>query len=459
MLAGASPVWKRILSELAQTQAVRRRVEALDPMLSLLLPSQRLALSPDAALFAREMDRELPELRRTLDDLHAEVERLDASFDAAFDRDLSLPPGTFWERREAARVASILSNTRGEGPADPFGELPLGHPYRAAVRALGQFGSDLMGDLPPLALARLYGSFTRSPFAFARGAQEIDELLQERIVSHGGVLRLDARISRIILRGSAIDAVQVEGDLDPTGASFIVSDQTGQDLAELANLETGLPREWPRIERAAGRFVMSVVVRTKGLPEPLGREILILPTLGEGHPPLHVVRMDPAMQPEARAQAGIESLLVVEMLLPLMRPGPISLGEARGYVLRTLSEQLPFLDRHLVAADSPHDGHPAWKWVDGRRVEVERIHLDGASTRAEPMRPKYTVPSPGWLGLGGEPLRGPLPRTFLTGSSVLPALGQEGQLIAASSVARIITRADRHKARIRKAMWSRVEIG
>lgn len=459
MLAGASPVWKRILSELAQTQAVRRRVEALDPMLSLLLPSQRIALSPDRALFSREMQRELPEVLRALDEVHAEIERLDGVVDAAFDRELSLPPGTFWERREAARVASLLSQARGEGPIDPFGELPVGHPYRVAIRALGQFGSDLAGDLPPLALARLYGSFTRSPFAFARGAQEIDELLQERIASHGGVLRLEDRASRLVLRGSTIHAVQIEGDLQPTGASFIVSDQTGQDLAELAQLETGLPREWPRIERAAGRFVMSVVVRTQGLPKPLGREILIVPTLGEGHPPLHVVRMDPAMVPEAPRESGLESLLVAEMLLPLTRPGPISLGEARSYVLRALCEQLPFLSRHLVAADSPHDGHPAWKWVDGRRVEVERIHLPGGSARAEAMQPKYAIPSGGWLGIGGEPLRGPLPRTFLVGSSVLPALGQEGQLIAASSVARIVTRADRHKARIRKAMWSRVEIG
>ena len=48
---------------------------------------------------------------------------------------------------------------------------------------------------------------------------------------------------------------------------------------------------------------------------------------------------------------------------------------------------------------------------------------------------------------------------FVVGKSALPALGQEGQLLAAWSAARVITRTDRRKEKMRREMWSKVELG
>jgi uncharacterized RDD family membrane protein YckC len=50
-----------------------------------------------------------------------------------------------------------------------------------------------------------------------------------------------------------------------------------------------------------------------------------------------------------------------------------------------------------------------------------------------------------------------LPGTYLVGRSVLPGLGQEGELIAAWSVARVITGKDRQRQRMRRQMWSKIE--
>jgi hypothetical protein len=41
----------------------------------------------------------------------------------------------------------------------------------------------------------------------------------------------------------------------------------------------------------------------------------------------------------------------------------------------------------------------------------------------------------------------------------LPALGQEGELLAAWSAARLITRTDRRKEQMRREMWSKIELG
>ena len=69
----------------------------------------------------------------------------------------------------------------------------------------------------------------------------------------------------------------------------------------------------------------------------------------------------------------------------------------------------------------------------------------------------WTVEPGGYLELSGEPVRGPVPGTYLVGKTVLPGLGQEGELIAGWSAARVITNKDRQRQRMRRQMWSKIE--
>ena len=69
----------------------------------------------------------------------------------------------------------------------------------------------------------------------------------------------------------------------------------------------------------------------------------------------------------------------------------------------------------------------------------------------------WTVEPSGYLDLAGEPVRGPIPGTYLVGPSVIPALGQEGQLLAAWGAARIITAADKNRQKMRRQMWTKIE--
>jgi hypothetical protein len=128
-------------------------------------------------------------------------------------------------------------------------------------------------------------------------------------------------------------------------------------------------------------------------------------------------------------------------------------------VLATLRQYLPFLDQHLVAVDSPHDGLPLCVYERGERREIDRIHVHESAAGAEPMQWQWSVDPPGFVDLGGEPVRGPIPGSYLVGKTVLPALGQEGELIAAWGAARIITRRDRTRQRVRQQMWTKIETG
>jgi phytoene dehydrogenase-like protein len=466
MLFAASPTWKRILLELAQSQTFRRRAVALDPMVQILLPGQRIELPTDMRLFEREIEREFPGVRRVLEDLFVELARVNAAADETFERDAVWPPGTFWERRRASRYTSALPYAREPG-LDLLADLPPAHPYRQLAVALVGFAAQIRLDrLPSFAFARLLGAWTRGLYALPRGQDELSEFLLERIEAHGGTSRLSERATELLVDHGGVRSILIDGEASPTSVGFVVTDGTGEDLASLSRghgIRKAANREWPKVTPAFGRFVLSAVVRSEGLPERLARESIVV-SQSEGLP-LHVVRLCPADEPDAPAEARGQTSLVVEALLPARA----EVATVRERILAALEEAFPFIGRHLIVVDSPHDGRPVWVYdpperdSDGRaqaaRHDVDRIELSGGSAAAEPMVCHWDVDPPGYLGLSGEPVRGPIERTFLVGATVLPALGQEGELLAAWGAARIITRTDRHKERIRRAMWSKVEIG
>jgi phytoene dehydrogenase-like protein len=473
MLAANSPAWARVVVELAQSQTWRRRAQPCSPMVQILAPRRRVDFPPDVALLGREVEREMPELRRLVDDLYAELSRVNAIADDAFGQDCIWPPGTFWERRETGRHAALLPYVRAEPDADLLVEFPRAHLFRQIVTQSVLFATDFATLPPPFAVARLHGAWTRGLLSLAGGEEELEAFLLERIASYGGRAALGERVDALSLRRGAVTGARIDGDAQLTGATFVVSDGHGEGLAELTageGIHKRAQREWPRISSSVGRFVASIVVRKEGLPVPLGREAFVLPSdasaaarkgavhaPGRSRPPgrqlgpvVHLQRCGPASGPD-------DELLVAEILLDT--PGPLPIAAARAEIVRALVAELPFLERHLLLVDSPHDGLPLWLFDNGRRRDVDRTELTGATRRAEPMIRKVAIDPPGYLGLGGEPIRGPIERTLLVGRSVLPALGQEGQLLAAWGAARLITRTDRRKERMRRDMWSKIEIG
>lgn len=464
-LSASSPAWGRVLVELAQSQTFRRRLSPLDPMLQVLAPDMRLDLPPDTQLFAREIDREFPAVRRVVDDLYTELARTNAAADAAFERDAVWPPGGFWERRETARVLSTLPYLDG---TDFLAEFPRDHAFREVVTAPARFACDLFDNIPPFALARLHGAWTRGVSHLADGEDELVDFLLERLRAHGGDTRLSDRACELVHKGGKVRGVIVDGDDAPVGVTFVVSDMPGRRLLELA--QSPVPSrsdKEPELEPAGGRFVVSMVVRAEGLPKQLATESFLLPKSGRA---VHL----------QKARASSNHVLLVAEALVERHPRADSHGErgvedTRTEVLRTVMEFLPFIERHLVVCDSPHDGRPLWdfrsaKAADAVRVgdkawglrallvDRARLRATGGSLEPEPMVPRFRVTPPQLEGLAGEPIRTSLGNVFVTGRSVLPALGQEGELLAAWGAARIITRTDRRKEKMLREMWSKVEL-
>ncbi|MEO7112012.1 MAG: phytoene dehydrogenase, partial [Polyangiaceae bacterium] len=185
-------------------------------------------------------------------------------------------------------------------------------------------------------------------------------------------------------------------------------------------------------------------------PGPLGHESFLIPDPASGRPEVHLQRHKTI---DGRA------LLVAEAILDAHRPDLFH--AAREAVLSTVEEFLPFIERHYQVVDSPHDGRSLWDFRSGKRRSVDRalFRAHGASLDAEPMTAQWEITPPQLHGLAGEPLRAPLNGAFVVGKTTLPALGQEGELLAAWSAARMITRTDRQKERMRREMWRKIELG
>ncbi len=465
-LVGASPPWLRLLQELAQTPRFRRRLVSLDPMFSAVLPQQRLELPPDIDLFYREIEGVFPVVRQVVDELYASFAAVNAAAVDVFDRNPVWPPGTFWERFQTSRLASRLPLVGPQEGTDILARFPAGHPFRDLVSLPAEFASNMAappaGGLPPFALARLHGAWARGIHALQRGEDELTEFLVERIEAHSGLCRLNSRATRLVIERGAVAAIVEEGEEHAVGTANLVTDLPGEAIAELASgqgITSSAQRQWPRMIPSARRYVVSLLRGKAGLPEARAEESFVIsprtPRLDPRRPDMHLQWFDATRLDEQTPARCSEALLVAEILLP--RRGVLTLYEAREAVLATLRSNFPFLDRHLIAVDSAYDGLPLCVSSSGTRVESDRVHCTVTAPGGEPMAPLWSVQPEGFLGLAGEPLRGPIPGTYLAGSTVLPALGQEGELLAATGVARLITRKHGTRQRMRRQMWSRVE--
>ena len=446
--ASHSPAWGRVIVELAQSQTFRRRLSPLDPVLAVLSPGRRLEIPTDSAFFGREIDREFPGIRRVVDEFYAGLARTDALADAAFERDLVLPPGGFWERRETDRILAPLPHLREAG--DLLAEFSRDHPYRGVVEITASFASDLADPLPPFALARMHGSWIRAA-RLARGEEELTEFLVERVRAHGGDVNLGERATSIAHRGGRVMGVLVDGDDALTGAPFIVSDLPTTALLDLAPGFAPSRRAMsllPAVHPRTWRFVVSILAHDRAIPQALPAESFLVPDS-----PMYTVHLQRTKGP------GETTLLVAETFLESDSRGKVA--AARERVLATVEQFLPFVERHYWLVDSPHDGRPLWDFRSGERKAIDRtrVRASGGSLEAEPTVVQWDVDPLHLHGLAGEPLRTPLSGAFVLGRTTLPALGQEGELLAAWGVARIITRTDRRKERMRRDMWSKVELG
>lgn len=448
--AAGSPAARRIFAELALHQVFRRRATAHDPAFQVVQPQHRVDITAEDVDLDREIEREFPEVRRPVEDFHKSVAHLAQDVDRIVTRDLVWPPETFLEKREFARATVSRVAVR-----DPFAEFPDKHPFRLVAHAPARFADGMDPDhMTPLRLMRLYGAWRSGAAVLEGGEPALRQMLVEKLRTHSGDLREKDRADALIQKRGVVTGVRIGGSGEELGASFVVG---GSDIAKVLRLlpdrtpfeelfeKTGEPQ--PRWYR----YTLNVLVRAEAVPIGMARDVFFVrdPKLPLSSENCMHVQVD-APDTEGRR------LMCVEVLLP-RRAVEDTMGYISGVrekIFASLAALVPFLGRHTLAIDSPHDGRPMQDIV--RACDV--AHPEPWTRGLHTMQAVHAYPVPTTLGTCALPVRTPVKRLLICNSQVVPGLGMEGLMLAAWSVARIVTRSDRKKAWMRGRLWTKVEI-
>ena len=459
-LPAHSPIARRVFAELAITQAFRRQAAVVDPAFQVALPGHRVDLPLDPVHLEREIDREFPEVKRPALDLFARTRASSLALDRAVERDLVWPPETFFERRELARAISHLqpppADRRSAPPDhdDPLRELPDTHPLRLVVHAPARFADGMDPDqVGALRLLRHFSSWREGGAVIEGGAASLRELLEGSIRAHGGELRGRDKIDAILVKRGTVEGVRIAASGEEIGASFVL---LGSDVgAFLRVVPDRRPFEelFERVGEPVARYyryTLNLQLRAEGVPAGMARDVFFV---RDPSRPLSGANL---LHVEAHpADAKGRRLLCVEALLPRRGVEDVAeyLDTIREHVVASLGELVPFLGSNLLWMDSPHDGRHAQDFVRGGLIEPEAKWARGRHT----MDTVYGYPIASALGVCALPVRTPVKRLLLANAQVVPGLGLEGQLLAAWSAARIVSRSDRRPAILRRGLWTKLE--
>jgi phytoene dehydrogenase-like protein len=447
-----SPVTQAVVSELGLSQSLRRSTQGSKPTLQLLLPRHRLDLPREPAALQREIEREFPNVRRLVDDFHDQVQRHLGAFDAMLQHELVWPPDTFLERREFARAAAALPFSRSTAAPDLLAEYPEGHPFRVGLETLLKFcGNTQNESVAPLALSRLYANRHERTQQLEGGLKTLRGLLVERIRAHSGDVRLNERAAEVMTRRGQAVGVRLFGSGEEVGAANVVSGLEVAALLRLLPERSAFDELFDRVgepQLRSYRFTLNAVLRSAGVPPGMGHELFVVSGRTELPSELR------ALQVQRTPLDAAHVLLTAEVVLPAQVVEEVEgyMRELRPLLRTALREIVPFFDEHVVFVDSPHDGLPP---SDGHVVEA----LPGGARRGPQAMPRiHAYPVTSGMGLCALPTRTPVGHLLLCNDQIVPGLDMEGQLLAAISTARIVSRSDRSKEWMRKGLWTKAEI-
>ncbi len=450
-----TPIARRLFTELALTQAMRRHTVASDARVQVVTPGHRLDVAGAGDSLGREIEREFPEIRGPIETVFERIRGRNEALDRATEADLVWPPETFFERRAHARAVAPL-NAKGpsSGADDPLRDLPDAHPFRLTLHAPTRFSDGMDPDHgSPLRLSRHVSQWLEGGTVVEGGLGTILGMLETSVRSHGGDVRSRDRVDSLLVRRGAVEGVRLAASGEEFGASFVL---VGSDVSQLLRLVPDR-RPFDELFERMGepmaryyRYTLNVHVKAEGVPMGMGRDVFFVrdPARALSGANLLHVQAHP-VDPSGRR------LLCVEALLPRRGVEDVAdyLESVRERILEALGELIPFLPQSLLSVDSPHDGRAPYDAVRGEALPSPARWARGSAT----METVYGYPLASTLGVCALPVRMPIQRVLLCGSQVVPGLGLEGQLLAAWSAVRIVSRSDKRPAVLRRGLWTKLE--
>jgi hypothetical protein len=421
----------RTARELNLEHTLKRKLREGRVALQLVGPDQRIDVSADGQVMARELARELPttvaEATAQAWNQAGEIARL---ADPLLAGDAAFPGAGFWERREINKQAD-----RAGADAEAWWQRTqtalAGTPALALLQLPAALG-DTCVDPSPLAIARGLDSWRASAPGLRGDLDGLVELLLERVSSASGERRA-GRATELGFGWSKISSVHTDGG-DDLGCGHLISTQAIQDVAELLSASRKAPKKVfepnEDLSLAGWRYVFNLVVDVSGVPEGMAPTVLAVvdptrPLVGDNAFAIHLGDPD---------DSGRVVVTVSAILPHAGHDDPKWLAAAMAALRTRLVERLelvmPFLDDHVVLMHSPHEALAPI--VPGGRGSHEPPR-----TLPVPMRKLWRGSVEHGAGLAALPYTTGIKNFLVTSKQVVPQLGLEGTFAAGWSAAKI----------------------
>jgi hypothetical protein len=415
MCAVDRPGASRVGDELNLGQMLRKRLPAHRPPFQVVLPRARIDVG-DAETFGREAAREFADVKPAVDSYLRGAQAIDGALDDLLGLDSPFPPQGFWERREAARLMPALRKLQ-----DPRTGTPENHAFRSFAGAVAHFAADAAGDtLSPTLQARLCSNWRRGTFRVPGGRAGLAEVFLDKSGGSAAEMQPTLRVGRLAIQRGKVTGVIAEGREEALGCEHLIVGTRPERL--LALLGEGRPaRRFAQALAATPvvgrRFTVNLILPAASLPEGMSTLVIAAEEPGDTRAPLLLMAAEPDEQERVVLTVGTQVA------------AQNGVSQMREAVVRRLADVVPFFDRHLLLCHSPHDGLPA----------SGPLAADLEPPAAVEMTPIYAIHDT-THGIVGLPYKTGLKNAYYAGRASLPGLGVEGELEAAWSVARILSK-------------------
>ena len=225
---------------------------------------------------------------------------------------------------------------------------------------------------------------TTGPAIEVSGGAETLEAWADLQLERAGVTMVRARRAPglISARGGHV-VLELESDV--VGGDALVEFDEGAGATSGSNLVAQFELPASSWVPACRRYVVCLVVRAEVLGPMHGLAMAVDASPTHGLGPLWCEVYEPSSNPR---HVGLAVTTNLDGELPNLAE---HVAGVRERIILRLSEVFPWLSRHLLVADSLHDGLPLWDYRSGARLPVER--LSAGLPPSEPMPVRWRM---GW---------------------------------------------------------------
>lgn len=406
----SSTVIKEVLNEIDIYLQVRNRVVRARPSLQLIGENYRLDIdSPDQ--LSEELQREFGDKAAVDLEWVRKLMLLDGDLSHAIDRKPLVPPDSWGERRDLAKIVAefpILDETLDGSPFDRDTVLL---PYLRAYQPF--FTGTAQSPMSALPFLRVAKGILDGLYLMDEEEPDFRRFFLDVMRQKSGFVVRDAQISGFEVRRGKIHEIVLRGGKDSVGADVVVCNMEARRFLQLIPPESQKEKFHQRIlmRRPAG-YLYPIVLRVKGerFLEAAGNFMLFDPAWVPQPLVLHVPRSQPA--------SGKENVLLATTWIPgaefTAQEDYLRRVEAR--VVETISRIHPFLGD----------------------LTIDRRHLAiGENGAVNPGRltPVYPLVEDKNCGLNDLPLETPYKNVVMASRDLYGGLGLEGAFLGARILA------------------------